>query len=108
MYGLIDVKMECGSQFSTRLTDDNSGNADTPKDCSKGFAAIQGREQANYGMINARAKCIGSSSWTDSNKNLQGRWNRALGCPIGMMSGIEVREEGCCGIINFIIVCSSF
>ena len=109
MYGLIDVKIECGSQFSTRLTDDISGNGDTATECPEGFIEIQGREQTNYGIINARAKCKGSPSWSISNPNLQGKWEPSLSCPTGSrMTGIEVREQGCCGIINFLIICTSF
>ena len=106
MYGLIDVGIECGSQFSTRLTNDDSGNRDTPTKCSEGFIEIQGREQTNYGIINARAKCNGSYRWSNSNTNLQGKWDPSLACPTGsLMSGIEVRDQGCCGIINFLIIC---
>ena len=106
MYGLIDVKMECGSQFSTRLTDDNSGNADTPKDCSKGFAAIEGRYQHNYGIINARAKCRGDVNWSDSNTNFQGFWTGWDTCSSGVIDGIAVRVLECCGIITYKFRCA--
>ena len=106
MYGLVDVKLECGDDFSVRLTNNDNGNADSAKVCDKGISAIQGRYQHNYGIINARAKCRGSADWSDSNKNFQGDWQSWLECPVGVITGVEVREEDCCGIVNYQILCS--
>ena len=105
-YGLIDVKLECGDDSSIRLTNNNNGNADTPRVCNKGISGVEGHYQDNYGIINARAKCSGNPNWADSNTNFQGDWQGWLDCPVGVMTGIEVREQGCCGIVNFQIVCS--
>ena len=103
--GLVDVKIECGDDFSARLTDAD-GNADTAKVCDKGIAAIDGRYQHNYGMINARAKCRGDANWSDSNKNFQGFWTGWDTCSSGVIDGIAVREQDCCGIITYKFRCA--
>ena len=103
--GLVDVKIECGDDFSARLTNAD-GNADAAKVCDKGIAAIDGRYQNNYGIINARAKCRGSADWSDSNTNFQGDWTGWDTCSSGVIDGIAVREQGCCGIITYKFRCA--
>ena len=109
-FGLIDVSMVCDEGTSFRFTNNEAGLQTSPKICVNGFSFLQSQYQANYGIINARMKCVGSEEEADDvNSNYKGVWDSVLSCISGDgFTGLEVREHEGYGIVNVKIACSLY
>ena len=106
-YGLIDVSMVCEEGKTFRFTNNENGFSNSPNICKNGFSLLQAREQFDYGIINARMKCVGlEGDVEDANTNYRGFWNDELSCNSGhFITGLEIREHLGYGIVNVKISC---
>ena len=102
--------MECSGGTTFRFFNNNKGSPNTAKTCEDGFALLQALEQSGYGIINARMQCVGGSiSHSNTNFHSDGLWNDALSCQSGfVITGLEVRDYGGQGVINFRILCDFY
>lgn len=110
-YGLVDLTVTCSNDppSSFRFTNNNNGAWNSILACDDGFTEIQAREQWGWGIINAKAQCLGGSTHYASNSNLNGEWKDLQICPstAEVLVGFEVLEQDRYGIVNYRPMCSN-
>ena len=113
----MELQIDCGS-LQQRFTHNNNGFPNNAKVCRSGFSAVQGQEQGKenffdfihnryFGIMNARMWCKGDGHFSDSNTNHNGVFKNKLDCGEKVLTGMEVRELGGHGIVNFKAFCTS-